>query len=170
MNISFDEINTGEQIRHLEALASVIWNDHFPPIIGQDQVDYMLFRFQSEPAITRQIRKEGYRFYFISSAGQNAGYFAIRPDPDALFLSKIYILRDRRGHGLAREVFRFIEDQCRLFKLPRIRLTVNRDNEHAIDIYRKTGFSIVRNQVADIGGGFVMDDYVMEKPVDSFPS
>jgi ribosomal protein S18 acetylase RimI-like enzyme len=166
MSDDFKYVQTKPQIRRLADLASAIWNEHFPTIIGQEQVDYMVCRFQSESAITKQIRCEGYRYYFIASDGKNVGYFAIRPDPDALFLSKIYILRDYRGHGLARASFGFIEDQCRLMKLPRIRLTVNRGNTHTVDIYRKIGFSIVRNQVVDIGGGFVMDDFVMEKPVD----
>ncbi|MBN1775942.1 MAG: GNAT family N-acetyltransferase [Clostridiales bacterium] len=165
MSEDYEFVQTKPQIRRLADLASAIWNEHFPTIIGQEQVDYMVCRFQSESAITKQIRSEGYRYYFIASDGKNVGYFAIRPDPDALFLSKIYILRDYRGRGLARASFEFIEDQCRLMELPRIRLTVNRGNAHTIEIYRKIGFSIVRTQVVDIGGGFVMDDYVMEKTI-----
>lgn len=165
MNGDFEFVKTKTQIRRLAELASSIWNEHFPPIIGQEQVDYMVCRFQSESAISKQIRNEGYQYYFIPCDGKNVGYFAIRPDPDALFLSKIYILHDYRGRGLARVSFEFIEDQCLLLKLPRIRLTVNRGNARTVDIYRKIGFSIVRTQVVDIGGGFVMDDYVMEKPV-----
>lgn len=161
----YEFVTNRNQIRHLADLASAIWNEHFPPIIGQDQVDYMVCRFQSESAITRQIRSEGYRYYFIPYDGKSVGYFAIRPEPDALFLSKIYILREFRGRGLARAAFAYIESQCRFMDLPRIRLTVNRGNTHAMEIYRKIGFSIERTQVVDIGGGFVMDDFVMEKPV-----
>ena len=165
MNEGFESVQTKSQIHRIADLASAIWNEHFPPIIGQDQVDYMLSHFQSEEAITIQIQNEGYRYYFIPCDGNKVGYFSIRPDPDALFLSKIYILRDYRGRGLARSSFKFIEDQCQLMDLPRIRLTVNRENAHTIEIYRKIGFSIVRTQVVDIGGGFVMDDYVMEKTI-----
>ncbi len=165
MITEYECANTKAQIRRLATLASTIWNEHFPRIIGQEQVDYMLGRFQSEVAITEQIHKEGYRYYLIPCDEKSVGYFAIRPDSDALFLSKIYILRDYRGRGLARASFEFIEEQCRLMALPRIRLTVNRGNTKTIDIYRKIGFSIVRTQVVDIGGGFVMDDYVMEKLV-----
>lgn len=157
MNVDFEAVKTKAQIRHLADLASAIWNEHFPPIIGQEQVDYMVCRFQSESAISKQIRSESYRYYFIPCDGKNVGYFAIRPDPDALFLSKIYILRDYRGRGLARKAFHFIEDQCRILHLPRIRLTVNRGNARTIDIYRKIGFSIAGTQVVDIGGGFVME-------------
>ena len=46
--------------------------------------------------------------------------------------------------------------------LPAIRLTVNKGNADSIAIYRHTGFAIVIDVVADIGNGYVMDDYVME--------
>ena len=36
------------------------------------------------------------------------------------------------------------------------------DIERAIGAYRRAGFREVRAQVTDIGGGYVMDDYVME--------
>ena len=42
-------------------------------------------------------------------------------------------------------------------------LTVNRGNAKAIRAYERNGFKVVRTQVTDIGNGFVMDDYVMEK-------
>jgi ribosomal protein S18 acetylase RimI-like enzyme len=40
---------------------------------------------------------------------------------------------------------------------------VNKGNARAIAFYRKHGFDIAESVVVDIGGGFVMDDYVMGK-------
>jgi ribosomal protein S18 acetylase RimI-like enzyme len=42
-------------------------------------------------------------------------------------------------------------------------LQVNKRNEKAIKLYRRAGFAVREEIVVDIGGGFVMDDYVMEK-------
>ena len=42
-------------------------------------------------------------------------------------------------------------------------LTVNKGNDLGIRAYKGTGFQIVEAVVTDIGEGFVMDDYVMEK-------
>jgi ribosomal protein S18 acetylase RimI-like enzyme len=42
-------------------------------------------------------------------------------------------------------------------------LQVNKRNEKAIKLYRRSGFAIREEVVVDIGGGFVMDDYVMAK-------
>jgi RimJ/RimL family protein N-acetyltransferase len=43
----------------------------------------------------------------------------------------------------------------------RIYLTVNKRNTSSIEAYLRLGFSREGSQVADIGHGFVMDDYVM---------
>jgi hypothetical protein len=42
---------------------------------------------------------------------------------------------------------------------------VNRRNQAAIDAYLKHGFTVATLVMEDIGGGFVMDDYVMAKPL-----
>jgi diamine N-acetyltransferase len=42
-------------------------------------------------------------------------------------------------------------------------LTVNKNNTGAISVYEKIGFRNVGSLVQDIGSGFVMDDYAMEK-------
>ena len=44
-------------------------------------------------------------------------------------------------------------------------LAVNKRNGHAIAAYKKHGFKIVESALKDIGGGFVMDDYVMTRHV-----
>ena len=46
-----------------------------------------------------------------------------------------------------------------------IYLTVNRNNRHAYEVYLAKGFKVIAEECADIGFGFVMDDYIMEKEV-----
>lgn len=47
MIYKIDTVDSDDKICQLEKLAKEIWNQHFVPIIGQDQVDYMLNKFQS---------------------------------------------------------------------------------------------------------------------------
>jgi len=42
-------------------------------------------------------------------------------------------------------------------------LAVNKRNTAAINSYRKYGFAVREAIVDDIGHGFVMDDFIMEK-------
>jgi ribosomal protein S18 acetylase RimI-like enzyme len=49
--------------------------------------------------------------------------------------------------------------------LRKIVLTVNKNNTNAIRAYERIGFKKTGSLVQDIGSGFVMDDYAMEKTV-----
>jgi ribosomal protein S18 acetylase RimI-like enzyme len=44
-------------------------------------------------------------------------------------------------------------------------LAVNKRNEKAIAAYRKQGFAVRDSVCVDIGNGFVMDDFIMAKPL-----
>lgn len=93
------------------------------------------------------------------------GYTGIHPEDGKLFLSKLYLRKECRGLGLASQAFAFLEDYCRAHGLSAIWLTVNRHNDHSVQVYEHKGFVTVREQAADIGHGYVMDDFVMEKQV-----
>lgn len=55
---------------------------------------------------------------------------------------------------------------CREQGLVALYLTVNRENAGSIAAYLAMGFRKVREQVTDIGEGYVMDDFIMEKAVE----
>ena len=46
-------------------------------------------------------------------------------------------------------------------------LNVNKNNDRAISAYVRNGFVVREAVVVDIGGGFVMDDYIMAKRLES---
>ncbi len=154
-----------EDTEEVSALAKEIWHEHYDPIIGKEQVDYMTEKFQSKEAMMEQMEKEGYRYYRLVSKDGPAGYIAYRTDSEGLFLSKIYIGKKYRGRGYSRRVMVFLEQCCKEQTLHRIWLTVNRNNTASIAAYDKLGFSKIRTLVTDIGSGFVMDDYIMEKVI-----
>ena len=153
---------TDTQVREIADLAKVIWNEHFTPIIGKDQVDYMVEKFQSYPALKEQI-SEGYEYYQIFSSGEFCGYTGIHPGEDnRLFLSKLYLKKESRGHHLATGAFSFLKEICRERGYSAIWLTCNKHNDNSLGVYRHFGFEIIDTQEADIGGGFIMDDYIMK--------
>ncbi len=152
-----DEKNAGE----IAALADIVWHEHFVPIIGLDQVEYMLDKFQSEKAIGESMRGGGYEYYMAFENGDFIGYMGIHEDKEynSVLLSKIYIKKEHRGKGAARALLNHVMasySKCGMFWL-----TVNKHNSSAIAAYEKLGFKTERESVTDIGGGFVMDDYVM---------
>ena len=64
-NIKILTTTTDEEIKAVAVLANEIWHQHFIPIIGEAQVDYMVEKFQSYPAISNQIKKDGYEYFRI---------------------------------------------------------------------------------------------------------
>ncbi|MDD5952133.1 MAG: GNAT family N-acetyltransferase [Oscillospiraceae bacterium] len=165
MQITFLPVTQPEQIDTLAALAKEIWQEHFTPILKPGQVDYMVEKFQSVPAMTEQIQHGGYRYFLLQKGTVPIGYTGVKSENGKLFLSKLYLQKQHRGKGYASKAFAFLESLCQKEGLSAIWLTVNRYNTDTIAIYKKKGFSVIRTQVTDIGGGYVMDDYVMEKPV-----
>jgi GNAT superfamily N-acetyltransferase len=150
----------------VEALAYSIWREHFIPIIGSPQVEYMLEKFQSKRAILNQIEKDGFLYYLCKDRnGSWVGYFAVVPQQEELFLSKLYITAENRGKGYAKSALEFIETLARDKGLSKITLTVNKKNTNPINVYKKLGFVITDSPVTNIGNGFVMDDYKMEKAI-----
>ena len=151
------------EIPKLAALADSIWHEYFPCILTGEQIDYMVDRFQSEHAMREQVAEHGYRYYFIESDGSVIGYTGIVPEGDRLFISKVYLQKEHRGKGLGTQAIKSIFRICDDEGYRSAYLTVNKGNQKAIAAYERNGFRTVRSQVTDIGKGFVMDDYVMEK-------
>lgn len=124
----------------------------------------MVEKFQSKTAISEQIAT-GYSYYLLEAGGDYFGYTGICPQKDELFLSKLYIRASQRGKGYGRRVIEFLEELAREKGLCKITLTVNKNNTDTIRAYEKFGFTNTGPVVQDIGNGFVMDDYKMEKAV-----
>jgi RimJ/RimL family protein N-acetyltransferase len=158
----FNEVSSEIQLDEVEALVVEIWNEHYVPIIGKKQVDYMLEKFQSKPVMKEQISK-GYIYFLVEDEGRKIGYIGLEPKEDELFLSKLYIKASERGKGYGKKAVQFLEGLAKGKKLNKISLTVNKNNVKSIAAYEKIGFKNMGAIVMDIGGGFVMDDYKMEK-------
>ncbi len=159
-----NQVESNNDISLVEMLASKIWREHYLPIIGREQVTYMLGKFQTTPAIKRQIQ-DGAHYHLLFEQDHPVGYFCYHFEDNALFLSKIYVAKEVRGKGIGKKALNFIAEQAESQSAKTIRLTVNKFNLGTIAAYKQLGFETIDSVVKDIGGGFVMDDYVMEKVV-----
>jgi len=161
MSIELKAVMAQVQQKELAELASIIWNEYYVSLLSQKQIDYMLEQFQSVQAIREQI-KQGYQYYFIEHEGSAMGYAAVKQEQKSLFLSKLYVKKEWRGQGYGKAALQLITEMAAKRKLQSIWLTVNRYNASSITVYERFGFSIIDEQVADIGSGYVMDDFIME--------
>ncbi len=163
MDIIIEKVCSDEELKEVAELADEIWHECFPGIISEAQIDYMVEKFQSYRAMKSQVEEQGYSYLAVRDGGELCGYIGIKPEnDDRFFLSKLYLRKDKRGHGIASEMLKRVFSEARSAGKSSVYLTVNKHNDQAIAVYKKTGFTVAELIVTDIGSGFVMDDYVME--------
>jgi GNAT superfamily N-acetyltransferase len=154
-----------EHLPVISELAGVIWRACYPGIINHEQIDYMLERMYSLDVLRDEIRSQGIRYDLLLVDERAAGFASYGPasKPGVTKLHKLYLLPEMHGRGLGSRLLQHVEREIRTGAGRRLILSVNKRNTKAITAYQRNGFVIAESVVTDIGGGFVMDDYVMAK-------
>lgn len=143
----------------ISELAKLVWNQHYPEIISQQQIDYMLDLMYSRQSLTEQMQTKGHLFFLIQSGTNNLGFISMSPTANnQWFLNKFYINQNNAAKGIGGKAFHLILEK---FSPHKISLTVNRKNYKSINFYFKLGFKIEQVADFDIGNGYVMNDFVM---------
>ena len=151
----------------LRGLAQKIWRACYPSIISTDQIEFMLEWMYSEKQIRDEIQT-GIAWDIIENDGGRAiGFLSFQLDPDGrVKLNKLYVVPELQRQGIGRLALARVMTRARELGARSVWMQVNKGNAAAIAAYRKAGFAIAQEAVFEIGGGFVMDDYLMEKAVD----
>jgi len=167
LSVEIVHVLSNDDIEVVANLAREIWSQHFTSIIGESQVEYMLTNFQSSAAITTQINN-GSEYYLAKTESGCIGYLGLNPDfyQNKMMLSKIYVKYSSRRKGVGQSLLNFVEKECVLRGFSSVSLTVNKFNHDAIAWYKWRGFMIIDKVKKDIGDGFFMDDYLMEKIIE----
>jgi len=145
------------------ALAAEIWRQHYPGIISDAQIEYMLAQRYQPDVIAAELTQPDVWWDKLTTGGDMRAFAScVRTGPE-LKIDKLYVHphHQRRGYGGL-----LITHACRRARelgCTAVMLAVNRHNTQAIAAYRRHGFSVREAVVKDIGGGFVMDDYIMAR-------
>jgi ribosomal protein S18 acetylase RimI-like enzyme len=146
----------------LRELVFKVWPQTYRGMITDEQIEYMLDLMYSESSLLKQMR-DGARFIFIDNDGEPVGYASFQQVGPGLFkLHKIYVLPGQQGKGTGKYMIEYIIEEVKKQGATSLQLQVNRRNR-AKNFYEKLGFSVIQSCDFDIGNGYVMDDYVMEK-------
>jgi N-acetylglutamate synthase-like GNAT family acetyltransferase len=149
---------TEADIPQIRSLAEKIWWEHYPDIISDDQIAYMLELMYADAALRRQMTEEGQEFWLPEENGQAMGFLAMTPKGEGeYFMNKFYL--DSRERGLGTIVFELMLAQYPDLKT--LRLRVNRRNFKSVNFYFKVGFRIEFCIDTPFGEGYVMDDFQM---------
>lgn len=152
---------------HMKCIAMLsrkIWPTYFSGIISAAQINYMLDKFYAPEAIKSEIQA-GEEYFLLKVHARYVGFYSyvMKPELKEAQLSKMFLLESARQKGIATAVLASIERLCLSLKINRVWLAVNRNNKNAIAACKKLGFDISDKKIVDIGGGFAMDDSIMEK-------
>ena len=148
-----------KDIALISDLAKLTWNQHYPAIISQQQINYMLERMYSFSSLEEQLIQKGHSFFLITNQDEPVGFISVNKEKEnEWFLNKFYIDQEKSARGIGAKAF---EELKKLIHPSKITLTVNRQNFKSINFYFKNGFKIERVADFDIGNGYVMNDFVM---------
>lgn len=152
----------------IQLLAEEIWPVAYSHILSKEQLRYMLDLYHTSEALRHQHTEQKHRFILAFDDNNNACGFASfskMPDRENRYrLHKLYVLPDLQGHGLGNAFIQQITAEIRADNPVYLELNVNRYNK-ATFFYKKCGFSIIREEDIEIGNGFFINDYVMEKMI-----
>lgn len=161
MNFNIIEAQSNH-IKAIQNLAYEIWNEHYPPIIGQPQVDFMLQLMYSEASLQEQLKHT--KFFIIQDNEKPIGFISAEVKNNVQgYIPKCYLLKEYRGTGASSILMQKAFEYLRAQNCESVRLQVNRQNIIAINFYFKIGFKIEKSADFAIGNGFEMNDFIMIK-------
>jgi ribosomal protein S18 acetylase RimI-like enzyme len=147
----------------IRQLTFKVWPQTYAAILSQQQIDYMLEMMYSEPELKKQMTDDACQFVIVYDESEPVGFAAYQEiKPTAWKLQKIYILSSQQGKGTGKFVIDYITKEIQPKGATELQLQVNRHNK-AKGFYEKIGFTVIEEADFDIGNGFFMNDYVMEK-------
>jgi GNAT superfamily N-acetyltransferase len=157
-----------DELPMVQKLGHAIWLAYYPGIISDAQIRCMLSVWYQTGNMAHEMQARDVWYALVEVEGRGAvGYISFEKlalEP-VLFINKLYLLPEVHGHGLGGLTLRWAEDRARDLRCKLVRLRVNKRNSPAIRAYLRHGFHFTEDVCSDIGSGFVMDDYVMEKAV-----
>jgi ribosomal protein S18 acetylase RimI-like enzyme len=154
-----------EDVAAIAALARVIWQATYPGIVPRDQIEYMLAQRYDHARLADAL--EDPRKWLVQAFVDacRAGFACGEVCEGEFKLDKLYVHPDFQRQGVGGALVAHMAGIASGAGYPCMILAVNKRNEQAIRAYHKHGFSVREARKVDIGHGFVMDDYIMEKRV-----
>jgi ribosomal protein S18 acetylase RimI-like enzyme len=149
----------------IAALARLVWQEAYPGIISQEQIDFMLAERYNAPRLRQELETAGVWWDRLTVDGQLAGFASslLCASPGEIKLDKLYVDPACQRLGLGGRLIAQVSERALSNGGHTLILAVNKRNERAIAAYRKHGFAVREAVRVDIGNGFVMDDFIMAK-------
>ena len=153
-----------KDIEAIRKIAFETWPLAYEKILGKEQLSYMLDRMYSVVSLMEQMN--GHHSFFIAIQDIKpigfASYSVI--DKTIFKLQKLYVLPGKQKTGVGQKLLQSVENEAKKQGGNRLQLNVNRNNISR-QFYERNGFSIIGSDDIDIGAGFFMNDFIMQKEI-----
>lgn len=157
---------TEKDIPLIQDLAKRSWENAYAEILSKEQMEYMLNTMYSDSAISEHLKNPNYHYYLVFDENLNSydGFLGYENhyENQTTKLHRIYLVPESKGKGLGKKTLEFLNEKVKESGNSRIVLNVNKQNS-AKNFYESQGYKVYEDTVIDVGSGFVMDDYLMEK-------
>ncbi|TSJ47909.1 GNAT family N-acetyltransferase [Fluviicola chungangensis] len=151
-------------------VAEKTWPVSYKHVISPGQIRYMLDLMYNPEKIEAAINDPSQAFWLAEENGKVLGFCGIEhnyPETGITRIHKLYILPETQGSGIGKTLVDHVAKEARKCGCTKLHLNVNKRNT-AVGFYQKNGFLTDREEVLDIGNGYVMDDFVMVKELNGF--
>ena len=158
-----------DDAERISCLAGRIWRQCYSEIISQSQIDYMLEQRFERNRLESELAGDERRYWLVEKCGETVAYgvLSLLLNAKKVKIEQIYVDASVQRMGIGRALLDVLLAEAMLLGGTCVWLTVNRFNKTAIDFYLRSGFLNAGTKVTSIGNGFVMDDFVMEKELNS---
>ena len=149
----------------IQEIVNKTWPITYGEILSKEQLDYMMDLIYSDESLIKQIQKKEQLFYIVNEETSVIAFIAIEhnyKNEAVTRIHKIYILPEAQGKGTGKILIDSIQKLAKENKSTSLSLNVNRLNK-AVAFYQKLGFEIIVEENIEIGNGYLMEDYKMEK-------
>ena len=150
----------------IQDIAYKTWPETYGKILSEQQLKYMLDKFYSEEYL-KQNFINNHLFFIIEENNCPLGFLGIEHNYNnelATKIHKIYILPNNQGKGIGHFSINFVANLAKEKFFGKVILNVNKFNK-ALNFYQKMGFQIIEVVNIEIGNGYLMEDFVMEKQI-----
>lgn len=156
---SLADLNTIQEIAYKS------WPDTYGAILSQDQIDYMLDLWYAKDVLIDAMTNKKHFFLLAFEGTVCLGFASYEHNylnKKITRLHKIYLLPEAQGKGVGKLLLAAVENLAQRNDSDFITLNVNKFNK-ALAFYQKIGFEITDEYDTEIGNGYLMEDYSMQK-------
>lgn len=160
---------TAADIPLIQGIAHATWPVSYADMISPAQIAYMLERMYSTASLEEQFGPKGHRFLLAEQNGTPVGFAGFEHGYQGTLrtrLHKLYASPQAQGSGVGSELLKAVIVEALTAGNTAMELNVNKHNR-AKGFYLRHGFAVERDEVLDIGEGYVMDDHVMVRNLEA---